>query len=346
MTFGRPGATPLRRAPAVDWPLRLDLLVNPYGPSIRVQEAIAAAADLHLPTREREGVVRRRLAGVEGVPVDWLALANGIDELLTAILLRRREAGPLVLFPPSDPIDERRARLLGVEILRVARSPRFAVELTPDQTEPIPPEATSLVTSPNDPTGTLLTAQDAVRLIRRCALVVVDERHGDYGGRSLLPLVREFDNLVVLRSFETWAGLVGFPFAYAIAPPAIAGDLVRFRPRPEIAASSLLAAEATLDDLDYVRASAHRVREEKSRLYRTLRKLNTVRPLPSWANFLLVRVERGDAVLFERELAERGILVHRPTQTELADQLRISAVGPESTQELKRALIEIGQTLQ
>jgi histidinol-phosphate aminotransferase len=346
MTLGRPGATPLRRAPAVDWPLRLDLLVNPYGPSIRVQEAIAAAAELHLPTGEREGTIRRRLAGVAGVPVEWLTLANGIDELMTALLLRRREAGPLVLFPPSDPLDERRARLLGVEVVRVARSHRFAVELADAGAELIPREATALVTSPNDPTGTLLAAQDAVRLMRRCALVVVDERHGEYGGRSLLPLVREFDNLVVLGSFETWAGLVGFPFAYAIAPAAIAGDLARFRPRPEIAAASLLAAEATLDDLDYVRASAHRVREERSRLYRTLRKLNTLRPLPSWANFLLVRVERGDAILFERELAERGIIVHRPTQPELPDHLRISAVGPESTLELKRALIEIGLTLE
>jgi histidinol-phosphate/aromatic aminotransferase/cobyric acid decarboxylase-like protein len=70
-----------------------------------------------------------------------------------------------------------------------------------------------------------------------------------------------------------------------------------------------------------------------------------LRPIPSWANFLLARVERGDAILFERELAERGIIVHRPPQPELAEHLRISAVGPESTLELKRALIEISVTL-
>ena len=107
----------------------------------------------------------------------------------------------------------------------------------------------------------------------------------------------------------------------------------------------VLAALATLDDLAYVRTTVQLIRQERSRLFRTLRKLNMVQPFPSWANFLLARVQRGDAILLERELAERGILVHRPQQPELTEHLKISAVGPESTLELKRALIEIAATL-
>jgi histidinol-phosphate aminotransferase len=328
-----------------EWPLRLDLLVNPYGPSIRVQEAIAAATDLHLPTLARESLLRRSLAETIGVASEWLTPTCGIDEALIAVLNLRRGRGPLVLFSPHDISQKHLARNLGIEIVTVSRSSRFAVDIDPNGSWDLPRGATALVSSPNDPTGTLLSAQDAVRLSRRCGLVVVDERHGEYGGRSLLPLVREFDNIVVLQTFETWAGLTGIPFAYAIAPPTLAGQIARFRLRSELPAASLLAAEATLADLAYVRAAAYRVREEKSRLYRTLRKLNMVRPLPSWANFLLARVERGDAVLFERELAERGILVHRPPHPELNGYLRISAVSPESTLELKRALIEIAATL-
>lgn len=345
MTRGQPGATPARRAPVVEWPLRLDLLVNPYGPSIRVQEAIAAAVDLHLPTAARETAVRRALAEAIGVPAEWLVLTDGIDDAIAAILNWRREAGPEILFAPSDISQELSLRRAGIRYVCRPRSHRFAVEIDPAESWEIPRSATALVMSPNDPTGTLLSPQDAVRLSRRCEIVVVDERHGEYGGRSLVPLVREFDNLVVVQTFETWAGLTGFPFAYAIAPPTLAGQIARFRTRAELPVSSLIAAEATLADLAYVRASAHRVREEKARLYRTLRKLNIVRPMPSWANFLLARVERGDAILLERELADRGIVVHRPLQPELSDYLRISAVGPESTLELKRALIEIAATL-
>ncbi|HEY7032766.1 MAG TPA: aminotransferase class I/II-fold pyridoxal phosphate-dependent enzyme [Thermomicrobiales bacterium] len=345
MTGGRPGAMPSRRAPVAEWPLRLDLLVNPYGPSIRVQEAIAAASDLQLPTTAHEGAVRRTLAAAIAVPAEWLTLTCGIEEALAAVLNLRRGQGPLVLFPPHDISQKHLARNLGFDVAEIPRSSRFAVDIDPDLDWDLPRGATALVASPNDPTGTLLSAQDAVRLSRRCELVVIDERHGGYGGRSLVPLAREFDNIVVLQTFETWAGLAGFPFAFAIAPPTLAGQIACHRLRAELPASSLIAAEATLADVAYVRAVAHRVREEKSRLYRTLRKLNMVRPLPSWANFLLARVERGDAVLFEHELAERGILVHRPPHPTLSDYLRISAVGAESTLDLKRALIEIAATL-
>lgn len=345
MTGKRPGANTSRRAPIVEWPLRLDLLVNPYGPSIRVQEAIAAASDLNLPTDRRESSLRRSLAEKVGFAAESLVLSAGTNEALTALLNWRRMSGPVVLFPPTDPTIAHHAKLLGIDQIEIPRSHRFAVEIDPDGNWPAPSGATAYVMSPNDPTGTVLSAQDAVRLLRRCAFVVVDERHGDYGARSIAPLVREFDNLIVLRSFETWAGLAGFPFAYVIAPPSIAAQINDYRPRSELPAATVIAAEATIDDYAYVQASAHRIREEKARLYRQLRKLNMVRPLPSWANFLLARVERGDPAMFERELAERGIAIHRPTQPELTDYLRISAVGPESTLELKRALIDIATTL-
>jgi histidinol-phosphate aminotransferase len=199
--------------------------------------------------------------------------------------------------------------------------------------------------SPNDPTGTILTAQDAVRLSRKCALLIIDERHAPYSPRTLIPLVREFDNVVVLRTFETWAGLNGFPIAYAIAPPRLAAALSDGRFHLSIASSALVAAHATLDDLPYVLATVERVREEKARLFRTLRKLNMIRPHASWANFLLVRIERGDADAFSTEVRRRDIAVHRPLQTGMGNYFRISATTAEATAALKNALIEVAATL-
>jgi histidinol-phosphate aminotransferase len=199
--------------------------------------------------------------------------------------------------------------------------------------------------SPNDPSGAILTAQDAVRIARACAVLVVDERHTAYSPRTLLPLVREFENIVVLRTFETWAGLNGFPIAYAIAPPKQTAALRERRFHTTIAASSLVAAHATLDDLPRVNANVERIRAEKARLYRTLRKLNMIRPMPSWANFLLARVERGDADHFAAELYRRHIYLHRPAHPQLTGHFRISAVSAEATAALKNALIEIATSL-
>ncbi len=344
--MSRPRPTPpfpARRAPTSSGPIRLDVLGNPFGPSLGVFDALAGADGLHLPAGGREADLRRRLALQHGVPSDRLVLADGIDALIGMVLRWRRDRGPLVLFPPHDPEDRRRAASHGVEVIELARGERFGLGLDRETLAELPPGAAALVTTPNDPTGTLLGSQDAVRLTRGCELLVADERHGEYAGRSLVPLVREFDNLVVLRTFETWAGLAGLPLAYAVAPPGFAAELNGFRRREGVPAGAVIAAMATLDDLAYVRATVARVREEKSRLVRMLRKLNMISvPHPSWANFVLARVERGDAALFAERLAQRDILVHRPDHPALRDtHLRISAGLPDHTEALKRALIEI-----
>ncbi|MFL5761203.1 MAG: aminotransferase class I/II-fold pyridoxal phosphate-dependent enzyme [Thermomicrobiales bacterium] len=330
----------LHSGPTAECPIRLDLLTNPYGPSMRVHEALASADDLHLPAEERAGELRSRLAGIVGVAPSWLTLGSGADELIRTVVIAAGRNGPVIVFPPTESEGERIARDLGQGLIARSRSHRFGVDLDAADCWSIPTGAVAVVMSPNDPTGTNLSAQDAVRLSRACKVVIVDERHGAYSGRSLVPLVREFDNVIVVQSLETWAGLSGFPVAYAIAPPKMSAIIASATPAHGVAMGSVVAACATLDDLAFMKGTIARVRDEKSRLYRTLRKLNMVRPLPSWANFVLVRVERGERDYFVRELADRKIRVHRPDQVELEDFFRVSATSAEQTHALKQALIE------
>ena len=324
--------------------LLLDQLANPYGPSIRALEAIASATDLHVAIPDREETLRRRIAEMESVPASWITMANGVDEWLLGVLLARRNDGPLVVFPPTDHSVEALAARAGVAAIAVPRSHRFAVEVDPTVAPAFPRNATVVVQSPNDPTGTLLAPANVVRLVRAAGLVIVDERHGAYSPRSLRPMVGEFTNLVVLKTFETWAGLSGLPLAYAIAPAKRSAELSAAMIRTP-ASGAVIAADATLDDLAYVTATVERIRNEKSHLFRTLRKLNMIRPFPSWANFLLARIERGDAAFFGGALRERGIVIASPAASELPDFVRISAAGPDATIALKNALIEIATGL-
>lgn len=333
--------TLLRALPRDREPIRLDRLENPYGPSLAVYETLSDAGDWPMSARR----LRRDLAQLAGVPPAWLLPGNGIDELLDALFLWRRDRGPLVLFPPSNPSDRRRADLHRMPVINLQRTAAFAVELDLDTVSDLPPGCWAIVQSPNDPTGTLLESHDVVRLARACELVVIDERHGAYSGRSLLPLVREFENIVLLQTLETWAALRSFPVAYAIGPPALLKELDVFRGREEIAAGAAKAAIATIQDLAHVRSTVHRVRLERSRLYRMLRKLNMVSPCPSWANFVPVRVERGTAPVLVTALAERGIWVYQPSPPELDRMLRVSAGTSEQTDALKQALIDIGRDL-
>lgn len=327
--------------------VRLDLIGNPYGPSFAVLEALAGAEDLHLPADDRADTLRTRLAAQLGVPSDALLLANGIDRLLLDLFVALRGGGPLVVFPPTDPVPVRLAAAAGLTTIELYRTPRFETGLDADMLRGLPPDWRAFIQSPNDPSGTILSSDEAVRLARGGGVVIVDERHGAYSPRALLPLAREFDNVVVVRTFETWAGLAGLPLAYAVVPARLRERFVEPNGLTPPAMGAVIAALATLDDLPAVMASVRQIRSERARLYRMLRKLNMVSvPYPTWSNFLLVRAERSTAPFLTAALARRGVRVAAVEDDALrAQTMRISAGLPSQTDLLRRALIEIGVTL-
>jgi len=322
----------------------MDQLANPYAPSLRVLEALSSEGHFRRPAQTVAGGLIERIADREGFAPDWITIGSGIDDLLVALVRGYGRSDNVVLFPPTDMHTQTLVGRLGFDPVLVPRSSQFTLDLDRPGLPPFPPVALSIVQHPNDPTGTPITVQDAVRLVRRSRLLVIDERHGGYGARSLLPLVREFDRIIVLRTFETWAGLTSLPLAVAFgAPDAIAR--IRAEQLLAVPTASLIAAHATLDDMRVIESGLMRVKDEKARLYRMLRKLNMLRPLPSWANFVLTQIERGDTVTIRAELLERGIVVHAPTHPELDGTLRISATSHEATAALRSALIELAPML-
>ncbi len=328
-----------------DRSIRLDQVANPYGPVDSVIDALSRFDDWSKPAGDLVGRLRSRLGALAGVSDEWVVLANGIDELHAMIAQWRDSHGPLVVFPPSDPQLETWLRRHASQVESLPRHRDFSmpVDVT---TAHLPRGATSIVMTPNDPTGTIMTVQETVRLSRQSSLVVIDQRHAAYSPRSVMPLVREFENLIVLQTFETFAALTAFPLAWGIAPPRIAREIAA-RERPSgIARASVVASLAALDADAEIRATVRKVMIEKGRLFRQLRKLSMISPpYPSWSNFLLARIERGTSDFFVPRLAERGVIVHRVEHPGLANHLRVSGISVDATTALKQALIEIALDL-
>lgn len=325
--------------------VRLDVLTNPFGPSERIFDAIASdnpreIPDATLVTRLREG-----LGALSGVPASWIVLANGIDELHAMIARWRSEHGPLITFPPSNAELEAWIGQYGGQVEQVPRLSGFRMPIEVGDSG-LPRGATAIVMSPNDPSGSIISVQDVVRLVRQCAVVVIDERHAAYSSRSILPLAREFETLIVVQTLETFAGLTSLPLAWAVAPPKMAREIEKQGRPSGIPRLPLVAGLATLDDIEHVNKTVQWVVHEKSRLFRQIRKLNMISPpYPSWGNFLLCRFERGSSEFFVPRLAERRIDVYQPPHANLRNHVRISAVSAEWTQALKKALIDIALEL-
>lgn len=323
--------------PGIHW---LDFLVNPYAPSPAVTRAIEQSDHWRNPSPLSTEILRDRLALRYGLPPEWLRLDMNYRAMQNRLLAFGQAAGRLVLFPNGEESLAKDAADLQFELWRYRQSCRFSVE---NESMLAGGASTAWVQSPADPTGEMIGIQALVRLCRRNGLVIVDERHGERSARTVLPLVREFDNLIVLRSFEFWAGLPGFPVTIAFGAPALMEALESKTGPFLLTSSSIAALMASLDDLPYLEATLDRLRTEKHRMHRMLRKSNLLRPLLSGAHYELVWIERGERGCIVAALATRGIAVHVPSHSEFEQHLRLSAVSPVSTRALQAALREIGQ---
>lgn len=321
--------------------LKLDQNENPYGPSLRVSEALASYDRFGLYPDPEGRTARARLAAYVGMPAERLLLGNGADELIDLLYLLTLDAGDeVIVAPPTFGVYAARAPLFGGRVVNVPRRPDFGLDLDALAAAVTPRTKLLVVVSPNNPTGNTIDQEQLVRLLGLGPLVVLDEAYIEFAQRSLVPLAREFDNLVVLRTLSKWAGLAGLRLGYGIFPTELMPYLWQIKPPFNVNAAALLAVEATLDDFSWVRGSVARLRVERGRLYRNLRKLNLLQPYPSQGNFILCRVIHGEAARLRGRLAELGIMV-RGYEGELAGFLRISVGRPEDTDTLMKALLSI-----
>ena len=325
--------------------VKLDQNENPYGASLRVQEALAAYDRYHLYPDPEGQQVRERLAAYTTMPAERILLGNGADELIDLIYLLTIDAGDeVIIAPPTFGVYKSRAELHGAQVVEVPRRSDFGLDL-PALERAVGPR-TKLITlvSPNNPTGNPASHEQLVRLLRLGPLVVVDEAYFEFAQRSALPLAREFDNLIILRTFSKWAGLAGLRVGYGIFPTDLMPYLWKIKPPFNVNTAALVAVEATFEDIDWLRSTIMRIKMERGRLYRQLRKLNLLKPYPSQGNYLLCEVLRGDAATVRERLAELGIMV-RGYGGALADYLRITVGRPEDTETLLKALVAIAERI-
>ncbi len=327
--------------------IKLDANENLYGPSPRVLEVLTRPDDYHLYPDASQQAARQALATYTGADPNCIIVGNGSDELIDLLLLATIEPGDEVIAPvPTFGVYLARPPLFGATVRAVPRRDDFDLDV--EQIEAAINERTKLVflASPNNPTGNLVTSQQLVRLLRTGVLVVLDEAYFEFAGRTLLPLSREFDNLVVLRTFSKWAGLAGLRIGYGIFPPSLAEAVWRVKQPFNVNALALRAIEAALADLPVQMQKVIRIRLERGRLFRGLRRLDLLQPYPSRGNFILCRVTRGDAHDLHRRLLARGILVRKYDDPLLRQYLRITVGLPEHTDRLLQALREIGSEVE
>ncbi|HEX2915276.1 MAG TPA: histidinol-phosphate transaminase [Chloroflexia bacterium] len=325
--------------------VKLDANENPYGCSVRVQELLASFDQYHIYPDPLQTSLRTRLEQYTGVKRERILLANGVSEL-TDLMMRVfvRPGDDIIICPPTVHFYRLFAGLAGANIVEIPRHPQ-TFDLQPDLILEAINERTKLILigSPNNPTGNATSPADLVKLLKSRAIVVVDESFYEFAGTTAAGLVAEFDNLVVMRSFNYWAGLAGLRIAYGLFPQEILKHLWKVKAAYPVTVAQALAAEASLDDERHYTTALNWLKNERGRLFRQLRKLNFLQPFPSQANFLLCHVVRGNAFAVKKRLERSGIFVKYLNSAELPNHLRISVGRPEDTDRLMRSLLTMAE---
>ena len=190
--------------------------------------------------------------------------------------------------------------------------------------------------SPNNPTGLpepegaierlmAAMAADAAAARRDPAFVVLDEAYAEFAGTSLLPLRRDFPNLVVVRTASKAYALAGLRVGFAIAQPETIARIAPYRPPGSVSTISVTTVTEALLDPRAMRANVARVESERDRLAAGLRSAGW-RIGPSITNFLLARFADAETaaatadVLLRRGLVPRTFAAGHP----LAASLRVT----------------------
>jgi len=256
------------------------------------------------------------------------------------------EAGDeVVICVPCFTMFRFRAEMYNGKLVEAPRDKDFAVNVNVVKAAINKRTKIILVDSPNNPTGNMTCQDDIVELVDTGLPVLVDEAYVEFAGETVAPLVSQYRNLMVLRTFSKWAGLAGLRIGYGIFPSEIADYLMKIKLPYNINAAALVAVRESLKDIDYLMSRVKAIVAERERLFTELEKLKFLKPFPSQANFIFCSVLNGKASQLQQKLRNKGILVRYFDRPLLRNSIRISVGKPEHTDALVKALQELEEEI-
>ncbi|MBK9567051.1 MAG: histidinol-phosphate aminotransferase family protein [Saprospiraceae bacterium] len=309
--------------------IRLSSNENPYGPSKFVREKMVSGFDkvCRYPGAELEQL-SKKIADKEGVSPDHILLTIGSTEgLKIAALAYLHKGGELVAADPTFEAMINYAEACGAYVHKVPVNKDLGLDL--EQMEKRCSNETNLVfvCNPNNPTGTILPADEMRHFCTRMAkrtMVFSDEAYVDYinipNYPSMTSLVKEGLNVIVSRTFSKVYGIAGLRIGYLIARPDIIKRLDRFRiDRPNIL--SVVAASNAMDETDFYKYSVSKNKESIQILTKALDKYG-MKYTESHANFVFFKTDMNIND-FSKKMIDQNIRVGRPFPP-LNDWCRIS----------------------
>ena len=316
---------------------------NPLGMSVRARDAaIAAIGEISRYPDGGAFALKKALCARFGVKPEQLVIGNGSNDILELASQAFLAPGLSALYSRHAfavyPLATNARGARGIEVA----AKNFGHDLDAMAAAIEPQTRVVFIANPNNPTGTFVPGAELeafLAKVPRHVLVVLDEAYTEYLAPeqrydSIAWLAR-FPNLLVSRTFSKAYGLAGLRVGYAIAHPEVADLMNRVRQPFNVSSVALAAAEAALDDDEFLARSAEVNRRGMAQLVAAFRELG-LEWIPSAGNFVTFKV--GDAIGVNQALLRQGVIVRPIAAYGMPHWLRVSIGLPEENARFIEAL--------
>ena len=294
--------------------MRLDFNENTVGSSAAALRAVRKLTAEQLATYPEYIAPTARMARWFGVKPNELTLTNGADGALQQIIATFVEPkSAILLVDPTFVMYRFYAQLSGARMVHLHYDSEMQFPVGDVMKALRKSPRLFLIANPNNPTGTLIPPAVIRRMLNAAprTLFVLDEAYSEFSGVTVLPWIRRYPNLIVVRTFSKGAGLAGLRLGCMFACPEVTALLASTREPFSVNTAAIVAAEATLRDYRAVTKYAKEIIEARELLRKALVRLK-VKVFPSAANFLLADFG-PEAPRILRKLAQQRILLRDRT---------------------------------
>jgi histidinol-phosphate aminotransferase len=316
--------------------IKLNTNENPYPPSPSLNEALLSEIPrLNLYPNPPSVALREEIAQVHGLDPGQVIIGNGSDDILNlCVRTYTDEELKAGMLEPSYSLYEVLAGVQGIDLIRIG----FADDQFSIEPERIATCGANLffLTSPHAPSGRLYSKDQLSRVAQKFpGLLVIDEAYADFASEDAVSLLKDFENVLITRTFSKSYSLAGLRVGYGLGPASVISQLDKVREVYNLDRLAQAGALAALRDRKYFQECLAKVIEQ--------RKLATSQfddfgwhQIPSSTNFIFVQPKSSDerigpevALSLFKHLSEDNILVrYFPNHPQTSSFLRISIGKP------------------
>lgn len=325
--------------------IKLNTNENPYPPSPKIAEVLADF-DIAALRRYPDPVfkaLRRRIAEMHGCRIENVFIGNGSDEVLSVAakaFVQNDEA--IGSFDPSYSLYKTLAAIRDVKFVSSFLNQDYS------WTNPVTGKdgvdvALFLLTNPNAPTS-LSFPKDKIKAFASSfkGVVVIDEAYADFADENMMDLATASgnENTIVMRTLSKSYSLAGLRLGYCVGPEDLIEAMYKVKDSYNIDMIAQAVALAALEDVEWMKKNAAKVRATRRRLIDGLRARGWDVP-ESQSNFIFAKPAKRQAREIFNELRARHIFVRYFPGESTGERLRISIGTDEETDKLLACLLEL-----